>query len=217
MKKLLLVLAVVMGMTASVSAEQIYFRGTASATGTNSNLFNGRLWTMLVTYTPAVSGPASITAASLFFYSNDATNHKNETFNLIPPVNTNNTIVVTQTAGANNDTLTLDPEFGPSELGRGTSGALITNLVVTGTKDVSNTNGTAANIAALGAIGNTVAGTFQILPNLANPTSLLPTSITLNGNVAVPEPGSIALLSGLGLVVGRRLLKRRAKKQEAAV
>ncbi|MFM7920378.1 MAG: PEP-CTERM sorting domain-containing protein, partial [Planctomycetaceae bacterium] len=34
---------------------------------------------------------------------------------------------------------------------------------------------------------------------------------------AVPEPGSIALLSGLGLVVGRRLLKRRAKKQEAAV
>ena len=41
--------------------------------------------------------------------------------------------------------------------------------------------------------------------------------VDLTGFVAVPEPGSIALLSGLGLVVGRRLLKRRAKKQEAAV
>ena len=214
MKRMLLVLAVVMGMTASASAEQIYFRGTASATGTNSNLFNGRLWTLLVTYTPAVSGPASITAASLFFYSNDATNHKNETFNLIAPSTVSNSIVVTQTGGTNNDTLTLDPEFGPSELGRGTQAAYITNLVVTGTTDVSNTNGTAANIAALSAFGNTVGGTLQVFPSLSGGFT---TNITLNGNVAVPEPGSIALLSGLGLVVGRRLLKRRAKKQEAAV
>jgi hypothetical protein len=210
-----LVLAVVMGMTASASAEQIYFRGTASASGTGSQLFNGRLWTMLVTYTPAASGPATITAATLFWYSNDATDHKNESFNLIAPANVaGNQIDVNQNAGANNDSLTFQTEFGPSELGRGTTSAFMDNLVVTGQTDVANTNGTLANITALGKVGNSVAGTFRIAPRPGGSGSL---QVNLTGFTAVPEPGSIALLSGLGLVVGRRLLKRRAKKQEAAV
>jgi hypothetical protein len=216
MKRMLLVLAVVMGMTASVSAEQIYFRGTAAATGIGSEFYNGRAWTMLVTYTPAVFGPAAVTAATLFFYSNDATDHKNESFNLIP-AGANvaaNEIGVTQNAGANNDSLTIQMEFGPSELGRGTASAFMDNLVVTGQTDVGNTNGTVANITALGAIGNSVAGTFRVSPRPGGPGSL---QVNLTGFSAVPEPGSIALLSGLGLVVGRRLLKRRAKKQEAAV
>ena len=216
MKRMLLVLAVVMGMTASVSAEQIYFRGTASASGTGSQFYNGRLWTMLVTYTPAVSGPATVTAATLFWYSNDATDHRNESFNLVAPANVaNNEIAVNQNAGSNNDGLTIQTEFGPSELGRGTTAAFMDNLVVTGQKDVANTNGTVANITALGAIGNSVAGTFRVAPRPGTAGGSL--QVNLTGFVAVPEPGSIALLSGLGLVVGRRLLKRRAKKQEAAV
>lgn len=215
MKRMLLVLAVVMGMTASVSAEQIYFRGTASASGTGSQFYNGRAWTMLVTYTPAASGPAAVTAATLFFYSNDATDHKNESFNLISPANVAaNEIAVNQNVGANNDSLIIQTEFGPSELGRGTTKAFMDNLVVTGQTDVGNTNGTVANITALGAIGNSVAGTFRVAPRPGGTGSL---QVNLTGFSAVPEPGSIALLSGLGLVVGRRLLKRRAKKQEAAV
>lgn len=217
MKRMLLVLAVVMGMTASASAEQIYFRGTASAAGTGSQFFNGRLWTMLVTYTPApASGPATITAATLFWYSNDATDHKNESFNLIAPNNVaGNQIDVNQNAGANNDALTFQTEFGPSELGRGATFAFMDNLVVTGQTDVPTSEASLANITALGKVGNSVAGTFRVSPRPGTASGSL--QVNLNGFTAVPEPGSIALLSGLGLVVGRRLLKRRAKKQEAAV
>jgi len=212
MKRMLLILAVVMGLTASVSAEQIYFRGTAASANA---LFSGRLWTMLLTYTPNASGPATFAAATLFFYSNNATNYRNESFNLIAATTEGltNTITVVQNAGVNNDSLSISSELGPSDLGRGSTAAFINGFTVTGTTDVGNTNGTAANMKALGEIGNSVAGTLTLLPRLSGVSSV----IIFTGLVAVPKPGSIALLSGLGLVVGRRLLKRRAKKQETAV
>jgi len=75
-------------------------------------------------------------------------------------------------------------------------------------------NATDANVRALTQLGTSVTGTVLNVGGIgADPFG----TITLSGSVVAPEPGSIALLSGLGLVVGRRLLKRRAKKQEAAV
>jgi len=219
MKRVFFSIFAVLGLAASVSAEQVYFRGTATTTSIQdpAGLFNNRLWTLLVTYTPSVSGPATITAANLFFYSNDATDHKNESFSLIPATNVaqGNVIEVQQNAGPNNDGLILGTDFGPSELGRGTIFAYYDNLTVVGSVDVPNTNGTADNIRQLAAIGNTVSGSFRLSPRPSTGSGTL--QITLNGFAAVPEPSTFALLGGLGLVVGRRIWKRRsAKTQNAA-
>ncbi|MFN9079277.1 MAG: PEP-CTERM sorting domain-containing protein, partial [Planctomyces sp.] len=55
------------------------------------------------------------------------------------------------------------------------------------------------------ALGNTVSGPSSVtLFDLGLGT----VSITLNGSVPVPEPSSIGILAGLGLVVGRRVYKR---------
>jgi len=219
MKRVFFSIFAVLGLAASVSAEQVYFRGTATTTSTQdpAGVYNNRLWTLLVTYTPSVSGPATITAAHLFFYSNNATNHRNESFSLIPANNVaqGNVIEVQQNSGSNNDGLKLGTEFGSSELGRGTNSAYYDSFTVTGTVDVPNTNGTADNIRQLAAIGNSVSGVFRVSPRADGASGT--TQINLNGFVAVPEPSTFALLGGLGLVVGRRIWKRRsAKTQNAA-
>jgi len=219
MKRVIFSVLAVLGLAASVSAEQVYFRGTATTTSGQdpAGLFNNRLWTLLLTYTPNNSGPATVTAASLFFYSNDATNHKNETFSLIAASNVaqGNVIEVQQKTGANNDALQIGTEFGASELGRGATFAYYDNLVVTGTSDVSSTNGTAANIQQLAALGNSLSGTFRLSPRPSTGSGSL--QVNLTGFAAVPEPSTVALLSGLGLVIGRRVWKRRsAKKQNVA-
>lgn len=218
MKRVIFSVLAVLGLAASVSAEQVYFRGTATtfAAQDPAGLFNNRLWTLLLTYTPNNSGPATVTAASLFFYSNDATDHKNEAFSLIAASNVaqGNVIEVQQNAGSNNDGLKIGTEFGPSELGRGAISAYYDNLVITGGSDVSNTNGTVANIQQLAAIGNSVSGTFRLSPRPSGTSSL---QVNLTGFAAVPEPSTVALLSGVGLVIGRRVWKRRsAKKQNVA-
>ncbi len=218
MKRVIFSVLAVLGLAASVSAEQVYFRGTATTTAAQdpAGLFNNRLWTLLLTYTPNSSGPATLTAASLFFYSNNATDHKNEAFSLIAASNVSqgNVIEVQQNSGSNNDGLKIGTEFGPSELGRGANSAYYDNLVITGTSDVSNTNGTVANIQQLAALGNSVSGTFRLDPRPSGSGTL---QVNLTGFVAVPEPSTVALLSGVGLVIGRRVWKRRsAKKQNVA-
>jgi hypothetical protein len=61
---------------------------------------------------------------------------------------------------------------------------------------------------------------------LSNPTSYDgtftlvaggPGEASFSGTIPVPEPGSISLLAGLGLVCGRRVWRRRQQKQAAAV
>ncbi len=69
---------------------------------------------------------------------------------------------------------------------------------------------TSANVATMLSNPTTYQGTF-VLQTVGEPTAFL------SGTIPVPEPGSISLLAGLGLVCGRRVWRRRQQKQAAAV
>ena len=58
--------------------------------------------------------------------------------------------------------------------------------------------------------GNIYNGVIQGSPNLLG-------SANLAGSIAVPEPGSIGLLAGLGMVAGRRVWRRRQQKKAESV
>ena len=203
LKSGLLVAVAVMSLAGSSQAGVLTFGGT---TGTNATTaFSNVAWTMALTYTANAGGPvAALTAGSLKIGG--------ETFALLtagPPAP--NTLTVAVVAGTNNDTLAVNAYFQASTPG-GFGGivALLTPFTVTGTDIVGSALATEANIQNLGAtVGNTFTGSFlPVLPSVP---------VILSGTVPAPEPGSIAVLCGLGLIVGRRVLKSRSsKKQEVA-
>ena len=203
MKNLFSALAVVgcLLATHAANAGSIWFAGTVSG-GAGGN------WFMKVQYTPNSSGPAATTLSGTLELSGNTLNFDS---------------VAVGGGGATSPVLTID-EGNPADrvsiiaglTGTGGKSGILNsfNSPTTGFDIGTNPNATDANIAALTKLGTTVSGTVLNISGLGGGVF---GTITLNGSVVAPEPGSIALLSGLGLVVGRRLLKRRAKKQEAAV
>ena len=199
LKSGLLVAVAVMSLAGSSNAGILNFGGTTSALSKPG--FDNIAWTLSVTFTGAVTPAvnATITAATLVLSTPT-------------PV----TYAHTGTPG----TLTVNGGTDKIDI----AGLILVNGSFadfgTLTFSVYSTfNAPPAAIAdeatviALGtAIGSTYTGTFAFL-NGAN----VPGSVFLNGSVAAPEPGSIAVLCGLGLIVGRRVLKSRSsKKQEVA-
>jgi hypothetical protein len=160
---------------------------------------------MALTYTANAGGPvAALTAGSLKIGG--------ETFALLtagPPVP--NTLTVAVVAGTNNDTLAVNAYFQASTPGGfGSIVAVLAPFTVTGSDIVGSALATEVNIQNLGTtVDNTFTGSFlPVLPSVP---------VALNGTVPAPEPGSVAVLCGLGLIVGRRVLKSRSsKKQEVA-
>jgi hypothetical protein len=196
---LMVALAVISTATSS-QAGVLGFTGTTTS-GSSAPL-NSKAWSLALTYTENLSGSAAaITAATLTIGT--------ETFLLNTGFGTPQ-IVVTPVTGANNDQLGITAFFSNSTPGGvGNGGFSFLNLIVNGTADITGLAASDANIQALGAkIATPVTGGFAFGTGL---------NATLNGSVPAPEPGSIALLSGLGLIVGRRMLKRRAAKQNVAV
>jgi len=196
----LMVALTVISTAASSQAGVLGFTGTT--TSGSSTPFASQAWALAVTYTQNLSGAtAAITAATLTIGT--------ETFTLNTGFGTPQ-IAVTPVTGVNNDQMTLQGFFNNSTPGGvGNGGFSFLNLTLAGTADIVGTAASDTNIQALGAkIGTPISGTFAFGTGL---------SATLNGSVPAPEPGSIALLSGLGLIVGRRMLKRRAAKQNVAV
>lgn len=196
----LMVALTVISTAASSQAGVLNFSGTAP--GTAPAPFTSQPWALALTYTANNGGPvATITAATLTIGA--------ETF-LLKTVGAANApaITVTSVAGANNDQLGIVAEFEASTPGNfGQTFTLLSPFTVFGTDDVGAAIASDANIQTLGAkIGNTFMGQFMPFP----PGQ----AFFLSGSVPAPEPGSIALLSGLGLIVGRRMLKRRAAKQD---
>jgi len=199
----LMVALAVISTAASSQAGILKFGGTTQSSAPTP--FNSKSWALALTYTANNGGAvATVTAASLTIGA--------ETFLLKTSGAANApTITVNSVTGANNDTLGIVLEFqGSTPGGYGSIISLLSPFTVNGTDDVASAIASDVNIQTLGAkIGNTFAG--QFLPVLPGQP------IALSGSVPAPEPGSIALLSGLGLIVGRRMLKRRSAKQNVAV
>jgi len=202
LKSGLLVAVAVMSLAGTSNAGILNFGGTTGTILDGSKAgFDNIAWTLSVTFTGAVTPltNASITAATLVLSA-------------ATPV----TYAFTGTPG----TLTVNGGTDKIDIaginlvngGYGDFGTLTFSLSSTFNAP-PGAIADEATVMALGtAIGSTYTGTFAFQNG---PNS--PGSVFLNGSVAAPEPGSIAVLCGLGLIVGRRVLKSRSsKKQEVA-
>jgi len=203
MKKLFSALAVVgcLLATHAANAGTIWFAGTVTG-GAGGN------WFMKVQYTPNGSGSTATALSGTLELSGNTLNFDTVAVGGGPATSP----VLTIEEGSPSDRVSILAGL----TGTGGKSGILSSFYspATGIDIGVNPNATDANIAALTKLGTTVSGTVLNISGLGG--GFL-SNITLNGSVVAPEPGSIALLSGLGLVVGRRLLKRRAKKQEAAV
>jgi len=172
----------------------------AGTTTSGTSAANSLAWTLSVVFTPASGAVANISSATLVV--------GNQTF-LRNSAGNADTITVNSVAGVNNDTATLAIDFLQSTPGSlGSAVAILTNLTLNGKVDVP-TVANDANIALLAQQNNTVTnGSFILFPGFAGGVD----TITLNGSVPAPEPSSVLLLTGLGLVVGRRYLRKMLKK-----
>jgi len=80
------------------------------------------------------------------------------------------------------------------------------NLTIASTKNVASNVASQANINFILANANAISGTFEVNGQGSLPDTDFDIVGTLN---AVPEPSTWGLLAGIGMVVGRRYLRRR--------
>jgi hypothetical protein len=200
--------------TAPASAERVEFAGTLDASA--AAVFGGTNVYLLANFTPGVGTSATVVAGNVWAISTLVVGTK--TFNLAPSGTFNKITVkdgATRPGGNSNEDYlslgfradTVGGQF-PDDAINGDINLL--QLEVLGKTNVPLV-ASAANIYSLAAYGNTVQGTFTLASVSGNPGG----TFTFTGTV-VPEPSSIALLSGLGLVVAGRVWKRRAARKQSA-
>ncbi|MFM7058607.1 MAG: PEP-CTERM sorting domain-containing protein [Planctomycetota bacterium] len=190
------------------NAAQVYLSGTAKedvSSVTSS-------WTLLVNYTPttlpAITAP--ITSAD-FRINRGGTIYQ---WNVLKPSSQNRIrIAGAQTA------YDLSLRFqGPANAPAGSTTGQFqadVNLTVGGGTTLLNQEASEANIALLTSTSTVLQGKFLVDTEFPFSTDGV---LTLDGTPAsaIPEPGSMVLLSGLGLVAGRRVMARR-RQQKANV
>jgi hypothetical protein len=121
------------------------------------------------------------------------------------------TVSLTFDKDGTNDTLKVFGNYRP------VGGGELAEIDLTFTR--SNTTTTrlflnATNVATMLSAFTTYTGNFRQFDSNDNVVA----TAVLGGTIPVPEPGSIGLLAGLGMVCGRRIWRRRQqKKAEAAV
>lgn len=198
-------------VTGSVSAAQIYLTGITEDASSIPN----SPWTLLVTYTPNADGSlnssAAITAADFKINRNGTIYQWNSLKS-----SSQNEVVVAFFKTAYDIGLRFNPSVGSNT---GTNQADV-DLTIGGADAVAVREATQANIDALTASSTVTSGKLLLDGNIS-PFVLKSGRVYLYGPpLAVPEPASVMLLSGLGLVAGRRVLARRrqnaAAKAEAA-
>lgn len=173
-------------------AAPVNFIGSTSPA--NSLFAAGTPVVLSLDYTPAAGLVAAVNTATLTIGG--------QTWNTLLPGSTLSIV----TNGAGNDDLSLGLSFGPSLGGLGTIAAAM-NLTIFGTTDLGAApDASQANVSLLAAFGNPGSGSLFLLGGPGIPGGGLFTNF---GGTAVPEPGSIALLSGLGVVFFRRAWKKR--------
>jgi hypothetical protein len=192
-------------------AAQVFFSGTA----TEANLDvpgNTSNWTLLVEYSPTTLPSIAAPVTSADFRINRGGSFYR--WNVLKVASQNKIRI----AGARTSyDLTLvfeDPTNAPAGSTTGTDQADIW-LNVGGGATLVNQEASEANIALLTSTSTVVQGRFIIDDEFPFDTNGV---LSLDGipATAIPEPGSIALLSGLGLVAGRRVMARRRQQKANA-
>jgi len=195
MKRLvfLAILAVLGGFSPASQGGVLKLAGTtASATGA----FNNLAWSLDAVYTENLAGPSAGIASGVLKLGT--------TTLLVNATTAGDSITVTVDTGANDDRLVLAFDV----LGTGSIlGGAVAGLTVNGKADVASAIASDANIQLLGALGNSVSGPSALT---LFDSGLGVISVTLNGSVPVPEPTSFGLIACLGLVVVRRMTKRKS-------
>jgi len=196
----------VVSAAGSASAAQVYLTGTAKEdiSGVTST------WTLLVNYTPSTAIMAPVTSAD-FRINRSGTIYQ---WNVLKSSSQNRIrIAGAQTA------YDLGLRFqGPANAPAGaTTGQFQSdvNLTVGGGTTLANQEATEANISLLTSTSTVLQGQFIVDTEAPFGTAgVLPLDGTPTS--AVPEPGSMLLLGGLGLVAGRRVMARRRQQKANA-
>jgi hypothetical protein len=188
-------------LASPATAETVTFIGTTSGGIGNAAVLSGQAFSLTLSYTPnGASTFADVTGGSLTIGT--------DTFSFLNSGTRRMTIV----EGGATDNVQTQARFGlgslPNDPNSVFNAAEIDGLV-SGNANVPLL-ASAANLSALLQYPNAYNGTFTLYGDAAH-------SVSLSGMVAAPEPGSVALLSGLALVSGRRMWRRRQQKKAAAV
>jgi len=208
MKTVLRVAAMVLAAAVSAGVGQAAVLEIAGLTGPTSDgtiLQNGKSFSLSITYNDSATSTANVQTSTLTVDTNAGL----KTF--VFGAGSTGTLSLT----ANNPTV-LQINIGYVNGGASTGQPIVGTLsfTVTGATKLSNTLLTEANVGQIVKPGNAFSGTLNavILSGVGGVGNT-----SFNGILAVPEPGSIGLLTGLGLVCGRRVWRRRQQKQAAAV
>jgi hypothetical protein len=202
-------------VTGSASAAQIYLTGITEE-GELSTIPHSP-WSLLIEYTPAIAGISDIDAvidSADFRINRGGTLYQ---WNSLESSSQNRIRVAFYKTS-----YTIGLRFNPAVLPSGTTTGLSqadVDLTIGGGNALAVREATEANINALTASSTVTSGDFLL--DDAAPFVLASGTVKLYGPpLAVPEPTSVMLLSGLGLVAGRRVMARRrqkaAEKAEAA-
>ena len=193
------VLACAVAIAASGSANAAQLMLTGKVIGPVADI--GKTFSLSVNYSPSATSAAVINSATLVVGAQTWSS-------LLGGIGQNPAITIASAKNA----FTIAGQFGgstPDDVGN-----IITSLSlnVTSATPVAATQATQANIDAIFASRSSALGTLTIVGNTAG--NFGGNILNLEGSLpaAVPEPGSLLVLGGLGLFVGRRMMVRRQNK-----
>jgi len=190
--------AVAIAATSSASAAQLFVTGKVTA----PTVDYGKTFSLLATYTPSTTASAVLNSATLVV--------GNQTWSTLLG-GTSPAITIASARNA----FTIAGQFtgsSPSNVGD-----IFTSLSlnITAPTPVAARQATQANIDALFGARTSGLGTLTLVSSGSTPFGGPILNLEANLPPAVPEPGSLLVLGGLGLFVGRRMLARRQNKAAA--
>jgi len=189
--------AVAIAATSSASAAQLFVTGKVTA----PTVDYGKTFSLLATYTPSTTASAVLNSATLVV--------GNQTWSTLLG-GTSPAITIASARNA----FTIAGQFtgsSPSNVGD-----IFTSLSLnTAPTPVAARQATQANIDALFDARTSGLGTLTLVSSGSSPFGGPILNLEANLPPAVPEPGSLLVLGGLGLFVGRRMLARRQNKAAA--
>lgn len=194
------VLACAVAIAASGSANAAQLLLTGKVIGPLADV--GKTFSLTATYTASTTSTAVINSATLVVGAQTWST-------LLGGIGQNPAITIASAKNA----FTIAGQFGGSS--PGSVGDIFTSLSlnVTTATPVAAAQATATNIDAILSTRSSALGTLTIV-STSSSTGFGGNVLNLEGDPlsAVPEPGSLLVLGGLGLFVGRRMMVRRQNK-----